>query len=95
MGDQTSAEVELDETTWFDGLVERVNELGAAADPGEKYSAGKLLAEKAAWEFMEQNKGSLSFDLTTLHPCLVSPSTRQPKVIEKPLTAFPLSRLGV
>lgn len=42
------------------------------------YRASKALAEKAAWEFMENNKGELSFDLTAINPPWVRFSTCVP-----------------
>jgi len=36
-----------------------------------KYRASKVLAEKAAWKFMEDNKDVVKFDLTTILPPLV------------------------
>ncbi len=36
-----------------------------------KYRASKVLAERAAWKFMEDNKDMVKFDLTTILPPLV------------------------
>ncbi|KAF8335947.1 NAD-binding protein [Cantharellus anzutake] len=36
-----------------------------------KYRASKVLAERAAWTFMEDNKDTVKFDLTTILPPLV------------------------
>jgi len=41
---------------------------GAEAGPLHIYFASKTRAERAAWEFMEANKGKISFDLITLQP---------------------------
>jgi len=41
---------------------------GAEAGPLHIYWASKTRAERAAWEFMEANKGKINFDLITLQP---------------------------
>jgi len=41
---------------------------GAEAGPLHIYFASKTRAEKAAWEFMEANKGKVNWDLITLQP---------------------------
>lgn len=54
--------VQHNETHWNDAILQLVKE------PGEQeeiklYAASKTLAEKAVWEFMENNKGKITFDL--------------------------------
>ncbi|KAH9893507.1 NAD-P-binding protein [Cubamyces lactineus] len=56
------------EDEWNDYAVETVSRLGKAAPGFEKYSASKVLSEKAAWEFCQENKGRLSFELCTILP---------------------------
>ena len=41
---------------------------GEVAGPVHIYYSAKTRAEKAAWEFIEANKGNISFDLITLLP---------------------------
>ena len=62
----------LDESSWNQAAVDTVNKLGVEADAGSKYSASKVLAERAAWEFVEKHKGSIGFDVVVLCPSWVS-----------------------
>lgn len=43
----------------------------ALIDGGHAYNASKKFAEKLAWKFMEENKGTINFGLTTVCPCYV------------------------
>jgi len=61
----------FDETDWNKESVEVVEKLGKAASPIHKYRASKVLAERAAWDFVEKNKGTISFDLVTINPPMV------------------------
>jgi nucleoside-diphosphate-sugar epimerase len=45
-----------------------VEELGRKASGTNKYYASKTLAERAAWAFVEKNKDTISFDLSTINP---------------------------
>lgn len=38
------------------------------------YSASKVLAERAAWDFMEKHKESIKFDMVAINPSFVSSS---------------------
>ena len=38
------------------------------SDPTNTYRGSKTFAEKAAWEFVEKNKGKLPWDLVVLNP---------------------------
>ena len=38
-----------------------------------QYQASKTLAERAAWEFVEEKKGEIKFDLVSINPSWVSP----------------------
>lgn len=38
----------------------------------QKYVAAKVLAEKAAYEFVEKNRGGIGFDIVTVIPPMVS-----------------------
>lgn len=44
---------------------------GKAANGGLKYIASKVLAEKAVWQYNEEHKGALSFDLNVVMPSWV------------------------
>ncbi|KAF8601876.1 NAD(P)-binding protein [Ceratobasidium sp. AG-I] len=59
------------ELHWNDTTLKAVKEKGEDSSPLEKYIASKTLAEKAAWEFMEENKGTVKFDLVTVLPSLM------------------------
>ncbi|PCH42483.1 NAD(P)-binding protein [Wolfiporia cocos MD-104 SS10] len=56
------------EVDWNDAAIAEVRAKGRAAPQPAKYRASKTLAERAAWEFMERNKGSIGFDLVVLNP---------------------------
>jgi len=56
------------EEDWNEPHLKQVRELGKDATGGAKYSASKTLAERAAWEVYNRNKGSIGWDLTTLNP---------------------------
>ncbi|KAI0063643.1 D-lactaldehyde dehydrogenase [Artomyces pyxidatus] len=64
----SSEPVSYNEFTWNDPAVQKTKELGAAAGPAAIYQASKTLAEKAAWDFVEENKASIGWDLVTLNP---------------------------
>ncbi|EIW55909.1 NAD-P-binding protein [Trametes versicolor FP-101664 SS1] len=57
-----------DETCWNEADVSTVQTLGRAAPPLLKYSASKILAERAAWAFYEEHKGSQQWDLVVVNP---------------------------
>ncbi|PCH42487.1 NAD(P)-binding protein [Wolfiporia cocos MD-104 SS10] len=59
------------ELDWNDSAVEAVRTKGRAASQPDKYRASKVLAERAAWEFVEKNKERVSWDLVTLNPPFV------------------------
>lgn len=56
------------EEDWNDAAVNAVEKYGKGATGAEKYSASKTLAEKAAWDWLSENKGSVKWDLTTINP---------------------------
>lgn len=56
------------EENWNDAAVYAVEKNGKRATGREKYSASKTLAEKAAWDWYNDNKGSVKWDLTTINP---------------------------
>lgn len=57
------------EEDWNEYSPKVVEEQGKDAPGGDKYRASKTLAERAAWEFLEQNKPS--WDIATINPPLV------------------------
>jgi len=59
------------ETDWNDESVVEVREKGVHASQAGKYRASKTLAERAAWDFVETNKGSIGWDLVVLNPPMV------------------------
>jgi len=59
------------EADWNDPAVEEVREKGRGASQPAKYRASKVLAERAAWEFVEKNKGKIGWDLVVLNPPFV------------------------
>lgn len=61
----------MTEKDWNDKAVETFRKDGINAGPHTVYAASKVLAEKAAWEFMEKNKDSIKFDLVTVLPTWV------------------------
>ena len=61
-----------DELSWNQGAIDAIAELGASAPPALKYTAAKVLAENAAWEFVEKNRAEIGFDVTTICPAGVS-----------------------
>ncbi|OSX58892.1 hypothetical protein POSPLADRAFT_1059984 [Postia placenta MAD-698-R-SB12] len=56
------------EVDWNEGSINDCKANGRNAHPVSKYCASKTLAERAAWEFMEKNKGKLAWDLVVLNP---------------------------
>ncbi|KDQ17956.1 hypothetical protein BOTBODRAFT_29274 [Botryobasidium botryosum FD-172 SS1] len=59
------------EADWNTFAIKEVQEKGVHADQELKYRASKVLAERAAWEFVEQNKSQIEFDITTILPSFV------------------------
>ncbi|KAI9058011.1 NAD(P)-binding protein [Trametes sanguinea] len=59
------------EVDWNEESIQEVKEKGRDASGPVKYRASKTLAERAAWEFYEKNKATLSWDLVVLNPPFV------------------------
>lgn len=55
----------MDESNWNQLSVDEVTQKGAEALLMHKYCASKTLAERAAWDFVEKNKGHIAFDIST------------------------------
>ncbi|KAH9896128.1 NAD-P-binding protein [Cubamyces lactineus] len=70
----TEAFVQPDETCvcteqdWNEAAVETVNKLGREASGNAKYGASKVLSERAAWKFYEDNKDTLPYELSVVAP---------------------------
>ncbi|KAG8853838.1 methylglyoxal reductase (NADPH-dependent) gre2 [Tulasnella sp. 330] len=58
----------IDESDWNTLSAIEVEQKGRGAGGLQIYRASKVLAERAAWNFVEQNKDSISFDLVTICP---------------------------
>lgn len=56
------------EADWSEDSVKEVETKSTAASPAATYRASKTLAERAAWQFVESNKGKVGFDVVTLNP---------------------------
>ncbi|KIP03371.1 hypothetical protein PHLGIDRAFT_94911 [Phlebiopsis gigantea 11061_1 CR5-6] len=59
------------EADWNDASMRAIETQGAAANPVEMYRASKGFAERAAWKFVEENKGKIAWDLAVLNPPFV------------------------
>ncbi|KAE9389481.1 NAD(P)-binding protein [Gymnopus androsaceus JB14] len=59
------------EADWGEQAVAEVERDGRNALPMSKYQASKMLAERAAWKFFEDNKDSLKWDLVVFNPPFV------------------------
>ncbi|TKY86860.1 hypothetical protein EX895_004148 [Sporisorium graminicola] len=57
------------EKDWNVSSVERVDKKGKDQEPQDAYRASKTLAERAAWQFVDENKPT--WDLVTINPPLV------------------------
>jgi len=56
------------ELDWNQQALKEVEEKGRNALVMNKYRASKTLAEKSAWEFVDENKASIGWDLVVLNP---------------------------
>ncbi|KAG9029636.1 methylglyoxal reductase (NADPH-dependent) gre2 [Tulasnella sp. JGI-2019a] len=61
----------FDETDWNVTSPKIVEEKGKDTPSVHKYRASKVLAERAAWKFLEENKDSVAFDLVTICPPMI------------------------
>ncbi|KAH8104238.1 NAD-binding protein [Phellopilus nigrolimitatus] len=62
---------ELHERMWNEESAAEVHERGRTASQSAKYRASKALAEKGTWDFVEQHKSEISWDLVALNPPIV------------------------
>jgi nucleoside-diphosphate-sugar epimerase len=56
------------ESDWNNHAVETVKTKGSEAGPFLIYCASKVLAERAAWDFVAAHKSEISWDLVALNP---------------------------
>jgi nucleoside-diphosphate-sugar epimerase len=56
------------ELDWNEQAIDDIKKNGKDATNSNKYMASKTLAERAAWNFVTDNKAQISWDLTTLQP---------------------------
>ncbi|KAG8937756.1 methylglyoxal reductase (NADPH-dependent) gre2 [Tulasnella sp. 408] len=61
----------FDEIDWNDVSPREIELKGKDAKPLDKYRASKVLAERAAWDFVEKNRDNIHFDLVTVLPSFV------------------------
>ncbi|KAJ7686708.1 D-lactaldehyde dehydrogenase [Mycena rosella] len=66
--DPTKDSATVSELNWNMRPVEQCEKLNSHATGLDMYSASKTLAEKAAWDFVDANKSTISWDLTMLNP---------------------------
>ncbi|KDQ06901.1 hypothetical protein BOTBODRAFT_232897 [Botryobasidium botryosum FD-172 SS1] len=59
------------EADWNDHAVDEVQAKGVNVDSVQSYHASKVLAERAAWNWVEEHKGETSFDIVTILPAFV------------------------
>ncbi|QRV82057.1 NADPH-dependent aldehyde reductase ARI1 [Ceratobasidium sp. AG-Ba] len=60
------------EAHWNENVLKTVEEKGNKSSHREMYRASKTLAEKAAWKYVNENKGHINYDLVTALPSYVS-----------------------
>lgn len=61
----------ISEDDWNDTAVEIVGRDGARADPWMVYQASRVHAERATWNFLEENRNSIQFDIVAILPVWV------------------------
>ncbi|KAG8998326.1 methylglyoxal reductase (NADPH-dependent) gre2 [Tulasnella sp. JGI-2019a] len=69
---------EMKDTSWNQAAVDAVEKQGRAAPDIVKYCASKVLAERAAWDFVEKHKNNIEWDVVTICPSwLVGPNIQE------------------
>ncbi|KAJ7037555.1 D-lactaldehyde dehydrogenase [Mycena alexandri] len=53
------------------GIIQEVTQKGREAFQAARYRASKVLAERAAWDFVAKHKDEISWDLSVMNPPLV------------------------
>ncbi|KAJ7766216.1 D-lactaldehyde dehydrogenase [Mycena metata] len=61
----------LSELDWNNQAVKEVEEKGRAASAASKYRTSKVLAERAAWDFVQKYKDEIGWDVSVMNPPLV------------------------
>jgi len=59
------------EKDWNTYSVDLVEKEGKKSPGKDQYQASKTLAERAAWEFVQEKKGEINFDLVSINPSWV------------------------
>ncbi|KAG8902165.1 methylglyoxal reductase (NADPH-dependent) gre2 [Tulasnella sp. 403] len=59
------------EADWNDAAVKALEEQGSKASGVTMYEAGKVLEERAIFEYVEKNEGKIGFDVVTILPTWV------------------------
>ncbi|KZT73630.1 NAD(P)-binding protein [Daedalea quercina L-15889] len=77
-GVETTTPRRYSEADWNEASVADVRARGRAAGQLSKYQASKVLAERAAWDFVEKHKGSIGWDLVACCPPWIFGPTLQP-----------------
>ncbi|TFY67701.1 hypothetical protein EVJ58_g1468 [Rhodofomes roseus] len=82
------------EEDWNDASLAEVRARGPAASITDKYCASKVLAERAAWEFVEKNRreGKIGWDLVVICPSMCWVDVRD--VAEAHVLAFQKKEAG-
>lgn len=69
---------QFSEADWNERAVAEVRTRGREAGQLEKYQASKVLAERAAWEFVGKHEGKIPWDLVVCNPPWIFGPTLQP-----------------
>lgn len=92
----TGKRVLYNETDWGKIPVENCKEKGRDAAGSDKYEASKILSERAAWDFIEEHKNEVKFDLVAINPGLIlGPALHEVNSPQELNTSLQLFYLGV
>jgi nucleoside-diphosphate-sugar epimerase len=81
------------ERDWNKHDTKVVEQKGIDASGSSKYQASKTYAEHEAWDFIEENKGKIKFDLATINPAYVfGPFIHEVPSVEKLNTSIAMFR---
>ncbi|KAK7456490.1 hypothetical protein VKT23_010740 [Stygiomarasmius scandens] len=76
--------ITISEKNWNESSVKECEEKGRDASGIAKYSASKILSEKAGWDFYEKHKSEIGWDVTFLHPTWIfGPTLHEVASIDK------------
>ncbi|KAF5349631.1 hypothetical protein D9756_001986 [Leucocoprinus leucothites] len=76
----------LTEDDWNEESLALCDMLGVNAPPLDKYMAGKIIAEKAARDFIKVHKDQITWDVVSLHPSWVFGGTEMIQPAVRPCT---------